>query len=182
MKEVYHISGSGNNSGLKIFESEGNSLIIKIPKVLVTRSWRYLVIGIILLLLSIVIPFLVHEYIHHFLFKVGFFFASFTTLVIGGGLAMIATWEIRSAIEIKLTEDKLTIFHPAFFSYRSLTRSYLIEDVNKLYVNKVRALGKEKYSLMIDDLEPLDERLIKGFYVPDQALWIAKEVNERIGS
>lgn len=180
MKEVYYISGMGNSSGLKIFESEEDDLIINVPKTLTSKSWRYLLLGIALLLCSVVIPILVNLYIKHFLVKMGFFAISFTMLILGGGIAAVATWEIRSAVKITLTRHHLIIFHPSFFRYRSLTRKYQISDINKLYVIKVRRMGREKYSLMIDNSDELDERLIKGFYVPDQALWISSEINSKV--
>jgi len=93
---------------------------------------------------------------------------------------LIATWEIRSAIVLTLNSEYLTIDHPAFFKYRSLSRSFRKSDINQLYVNKERVIGKEKYSLMLDNIDPLDERLVKGFYIPDQALWIAASINEHL--
>lgn len=180
MREIYQIEGAGNNSGLKIYEADENAFIIQIPKVLTSRSWRYLILGITLLLLSIFIPILVQQYIFHFLLKVGFFIFSLAMLFLGGGLAIIATYEIKSAMEIKMKDNTMTIYQPAFFEYRSLTRTYAIDEINKLYVIKVRKMGKEKYALMISNADPLDERLIKGFYVPEQALWIASEVNRRL--
>lgn len=179
MKEVHHISGSGNNSGLKIYESEDNSFIIKIPKVLVTKSWRYLIIGIFFLLLSILVPVLFYLYGDHFYLKLFAFGVSSGFLLFGGGLSAIATWEIRSTIDLTLSEKQFTIHHPAFFKYRSLTRTFPNDEIHRLYVNKVKVIGKEKYSLMID-IDPLDERLVKGFYVPEQALWIASRINDHL--
>lgn len=178
MKEVYQISGSGNNSGLKIYEAENKSSIIKIPKTLVSRSWRYLLVGIFFLLLSILFPIFVNFYFVNFYLRVGFFFISIAFLVFGSTITAIAIWEIQSAIVITLEKNKLEIFHPAFFKYRSLSRTFRAENINKLYVNKVRIVGREKYSLMLDTTDTLDERLVKGFYVPDQALWIAAKINK----
>ena len=181
MREILKISGAGNNRRLQILESEDDGVtVIKVPKSLISRSKRYLVLGIILLLLSVVIPILVNLYIKHFLVKMGFFAISFSMLIIGTGLAAVAVWEIRTAIEITLTRYHMSIFHPAFFKYRSLKRKYQIANIHHLYVNKVRRIGQEKYSLMLESSAPADERLIKGFYIPDQALWIASFVNKKI--
>ncbi|WP_235297882.1 hypothetical protein [Portibacter marinus] len=180
MRELYIISGAGNSSGLKIYESESNELVIRVPKKLTSKSGRYLAFGILLLLLSIFIPILVNIYIQHFIVKMAFFAVSLTLLILGGGISSVATWELRSAIEIKLDKDNMSIFQPAFFNYRSLLRTYRLTQIEKLYVMKERRLGKEKYSLMLDEKQALDERLIKGFYVPDQALWIAEEVNKHL--
>ncbi len=178
MHEIYKISGVGNSSGLKVFESGDGETLIKVPKTLISRSWRYLALGLILLVLSVVIPILVNIYIKHFLVKMGFFAISFSMLIMGTGLSAVAIWEIRTAIEIQITRHHMTIFHPAFFKYRSLKRKYQVANIEKLYVNKVRRLGTEKYSLMLENVIPPDERLIKGFYLPEQALWIASHLNK----
>jgi hypothetical protein len=178
MKEVYHISGSGNNSGLKIFEADNKTSVIKIPKTLVSKSWRYLLGGLLFLLLSILSPIYLTSLFTNFYLRVVFFLVSLAFLILGTGITAIAIWEIRNAIVLTISQTELTIFQPAFFKYRSLTRTFRIEKINKLYVNKVRVVGREKYSLMLDSKDPLDERLVKGFYVPDQALWIAHKINK----